>query len=121
MNNNNNEFAHMLLLCTPAICGRAHMHICDSGGLATLWQGGGGGGGGGAGGIKRGCDTKIICSRLAQLPVRDEDIGRTRLSSFMTQTASSFKLRTQACTLTELEKGVSDSVVAGNHIGAIFT
>ena len=44
-------------------------------------------------GINRGCDTEINCSRLAQLPIRDEDIGRTCLSSFMAQTASSFKLR----------------------------
>ena len=34
-----------------------------------------------------------------------------RLSSFMTQAASSFQLCTQASTLTELKKGVSDSVV----------
>ena len=69
---------------------------------------------------KRGCDTKINCCRLVQLPVRDKDIGRTRLPCFMTKAASSFELRTQACTLTEFKKGVSDSVVARNHVWAIF-
>ena len=34
----------------------------------------------------------------------------------MAKAASGFELCTQAYTLTKLNKGVSDSVVAGNHI-----
>ena len=71
--------------------------------------------------IKWGCDAKINSCRLAQLPVRDEDIGRTCLPCLMTQAAAGFELCTQACTLAELKKGVSDSVVARNHVRPIFT
>ena len=69
--------------------------------------------------IKQGCDAKI---RLVQLLVRDEeDIGRIRLLCLMAPSDTGVELCTQACTLAELKKGGSNSVVARNHIRAIFT
>ena len=40
---------------------------------------------------------EIHCCRLAQLPVRDKDISRTRLPCFLTQAGSGFELCTKAC------------------------
>ena len=47
---------------------------------------------------------------------------RICLPCFMTQAVTSFKLCTQTCMLAELKKkGVSDSVLARNHVRVIFT
>ena len=61
---------------------------------------------------------RSIVADLPNSQLGDEDIGRTCLPCFRTQAALGFELCTQACTLTKLEKGVSDSAVAGNRIGA---
>ena len=46
-------------------------------------------------------DAKIHCCVLAQLPVRDENISRSCLPSFMSQAASGFELCTHACMHTD--------------------